>query len=104
MYRHAQPYKLPPRMPQDQKRIQQPKRNRGDDKQVYRRDTIGMIAKEGLPALRRWPPSPGHVFCNCGLADVDPKLEEFAVNPRRSHKGLATLISRIRWRVSAGIL
>src|SRR5215471_4940764 len=88
MYRHAQPYKLPPRMPQDQKRIQQPKRNRGDDKQVYRRDTIGMIAKEGLPALRRWPPSPGHVFCNCGLADVDPKLEEFAVNPRRSPQGV----------------
>ena len=42
-----------------------------------------MIAKEGLPALRQWPPSPGHVFCNRGLADVDPKLEQFAVNPWR---------------------
>jgi hypothetical protein len=39
-----------------------------------------MIAKEGLPTLRRWPPSPGHVFCNRGLADVDPELEQFAVN------------------------
>src|ERR1700757_3134160 len=37
--------------------LQQPKRDRGDDKQVYRRDTVGMIAKEGLPALRRRPPS-----------------------------------------------
>jgi hypothetical protein len=71
-------------MPQDQKRIQQPKRNRGDDKQVDRRDTVGMIAKEGLPALRRWPPSLCHVFCNRGLADIDPELEQFAVNPRRS--------------------
>jgi hypothetical protein len=42
-------------MPRAQKRIQQPKRNRGDDKQVYRRDTVGMIAKEGLPALPWWP-------------------------------------------------
>src|SRR5215467_11675116 len=88
MYRHAQPYKLSPRMPQDQKGIQQPKRNRGDDKQVYRRDTVGMIAKEGLPALRRWPPFPGHVFCNRSLADIDPKLEQFAVNPRRSPQGV----------------
>jgi hypothetical protein len=39
-------------MPQDQKSVQQPKRNRWDDKQVYRCDTVGMIAKEGLPALR----------------------------------------------------
>jgi hypothetical protein len=37
--------------------------------------TRGMIAKEGLPAWRRWPPSPGHVFCNYGLADVDAELE-----------------------------
>ena len=84
MCRHAQPQKLPARMPQDQKGIQRSKRNRGDDKQVYRRDTVGMIAKEGLPALRRWPPFPGHVFCNRGLADIDSKLEQFAVNPRRS--------------------
>ena len=68
--------------------MQQAKRNRGDDKHVYRRDTVGMIAKEGLPALRRWPPSSGHVFCNRGLADVDPKLEQFAVNPRRSPQGV----------------
>src|SRR5262249_1711449 len=50
MGRDAQPQKLPARMPQDQKRMQQPKQNRGYDNQVYRRDTAGMIAKEGLPA------------------------------------------------------
>jgi hypothetical protein len=71
-------------MPRDQKGIQQPKRNRGDDKQVYRCDTIGMMAKEGFPALRWWPPFPSHVFCNGSLADVDPELEQFAVNPWRS--------------------
>ena len=75
-------------MPQDQESMQQRKRNRGDDKQVYRRDSVGLIAKEGLPALRRWPPFPGHVFCNRSLADIDPKLEQFAVNPRRSPQGV----------------
>jgi hypothetical protein len=60
-------------MPQDQKRIQQPKRNRGYDKQAYRRDAVGMIAKEALLALRRRPPSLCHVFFNRGLADIYPK-------------------------------
>ena len=41
-------------MLQDQKSVQHPKRNRGDDEQVYRCDTVGVIAKEGFPALRRW--------------------------------------------------
>jgi hypothetical protein len=38
-------------MPQDQKSVQLPKRNRGDDEHVYRCDAVGMVAKEGLPAV-----------------------------------------------------
>jgi hypothetical protein len=38
--------------------------------------------------MRRRPPSLCHVFCNRGLADIDPKLEQFAVNPRRSPQGV----------------
>src|SRR5215469_14557547 len=41
---HAQPQKLSAGMPQDQKSIQQPKRERRDDKQVHCGDGIGMIA------------------------------------------------------------
>jgi hypothetical protein len=59
-----------------------------DGKHVYRRDTVGMIAKEGFPALRRWPPSPGHVFCNRALADIDPELEQLAIDSRRSRQGI----------------
>jgi hypothetical protein len=44
-----------------------------------------MIAKEGLPALRRGPLLLTMYFANRGLADVDPELEQFAVNPWRSH-------------------
>jgi hypothetical protein len=45
---HSQPQKLPPRMPQDQKSIQLPKRNRRDDEHVYRCDAVGMIAKKAF--------------------------------------------------------
>jgi len=43
-----------------------------------------MIGQKGLPALRRWLPSPCHVFCHGGLPDIDAKLEQFAVDPRCS--------------------
>src|SRR5215212_1316007 len=68
-------------MPQDRKSIQEPKRDRRDDKHVYRGNGIGMIAKECPPALRRWPPSLRHVLCHRGLADIDAKLEQLAVDP-----------------------
>jgi hypothetical protein len=34
-----------------------------------------MIAKEGLPALRRRSPPPRHVLCNRSLSNVDAELE-----------------------------
>src|SRR5262245_6215493 len=45
-----------------------------------------MVAQKGLPALRRWPPSLGHVFGHGGLPDIDAKLEQFAVDPWRAPK------------------
>src|ERR1700716_594318 len=45
-----------------------------------------MIAKEGLPALRRRSPSPCHVLCDRGLSDTDAKLEQLAVYPRCAPK------------------
>src|SRR5262245_27993467 len=73
-------------MPQDQKSIQQPKRDRRDYEQIHRRNAISVIAQKGLPALRRWLPSPHHVFCHGGLSDIEAKLEQFAVDPRCSPK------------------
>src|SRR6516164_2832346 len=81
---HTQPQKLAAGMLQDQKSIQQPKRNRRDYEQIHRRNAVGMIAQKGLPALRRWLPSPRHVFCHGGLPDINAKLEQFAVDPRCS--------------------
>ena len=45
-----------------------------------------MIAQKAFPALRRWLPSPRHIFCHGGLPDIDAKLEQFAVDPRCSPK------------------
>jgi hypothetical protein len=50
------------------------------------RYAVGMIGQKGLPALRRWLPSPRHVFCHGGLPDIDTKLEQFAMDPRCSPK------------------
>jgi hypothetical protein len=76
---HTQPQKLAAGMLQDQKSIQQPKRDRRDDEQIHRRNAVGMIAQKGLPALGWRTPSPSHVLCNRGLPDIDAKLEQFAV-------------------------
>src|SRR5712692_10034608 len=102
---HTKPQKLAAAMLQDQKSIQQPKRDRRHYEQIHRRNAVGVgvVAQKGLPALRRWPPSPGHVFCHGGLPDIDAKLEQFAVDPWRSPKWVATLMSRMRWRMSAGV-
>jgi hypothetical protein len=71
-------------MRQDKKPIQEPKRNRRNNKQVYRRDGISMIAKEGLPAATVVAFSlPCNLICYDRLADVDAKLEQFAVYPWR---------------------
>src|SRR5258708_1381178 len=83
---HTQPQKLAAGMLQDQKSIQQPKRDRRDYEQIHRRDAVGMIAQKGLPALRRWLPSPRPVFCHGGLPDIDAKLAQFALDPRCSPK------------------
>src|SRR5712691_9541298 len=45
MLAHTQPHKLPAAVLQDQKPVQQPKRDRRDQEQVHRCDTVGMIAK-----------------------------------------------------------
>ena len=45
-----------------------------------------MVAEEGLPALGRRAPSPGHVLGDAGLADLDAELEKLAMNSWRSPK------------------
>ncbi len=62
--------------------MQQLKRDGRNNKQVYRRYPVCMIAEKRLSSLRRWSPVPRHILGYGGLADIDAKLEQFAVNPR----------------------
>jgi hypothetical protein len=89
-------------MPQDEKAKEQSERNSAHYEEVYRGDSIGMIAQEGVPALRRRSPLLHHVFRRSRLPDIDTELEELSVNPRRTAKRLAKLISRINRRISSG--
>jgi hypothetical protein len=73
-------------MLQDQESVQQAKRDRWDQEQIHRCDAVGMIAKEGLPALRGRHPPLCHIFCDRDLSNVDADLEQFAVDPRERPK------------------
>src|SRR6478672_7766185 len=109
---HTQPHKLAAGMLQNQKSIQQPKRDRRDYEQIHRRNAVGMIAQKGLPALRWRQPSPGHVLCHGGLPDIDAKLEQFAMDPWRSPKRVrdahvANELANVRrrlWPASARVI
>ena len=59
-----------------------PWRLRRYDRQVHRRNAVGMIAQKRLPSLRRRLPSFGHVLGNSRLSDIDAELKQFAMNPR----------------------
>ncbi len=83
---HAQPQNLTAGMPQDQKSIQQPERDRGDHEQIHRRDAVRVISKKRLPSLRWRTSSSRHVLGNGGLPDIDAELEQFAMNPRCTPK------------------
>ena len=43
-----------------------------------------MVAQKRLPSLGRRSPIPRHILGNGRLADIDAKLEQFAMDPRRT--------------------
>src|SRR6202030_4271245 len=80
----AKPQNMSPTVPHDQQSIEQAKRDCRHDKQIHRRDAVGIIADKGSPALRRRVSSLDHVFGDAGLSDIDAELEEFSLDSRRS--------------------
>jgi hypothetical protein len=82
MVSDSQPQDLPSGVLQDKEPVEQPERNGWDHEQVDRYDAVGMIVKESFSSLRRQPPSLRHVLRDCGLPDLDAKLEKLTMNPR----------------------
>ena len=66
-------------MSYDDKAIENPERDRWKDKQVDRRDAVGMIAQKRPPALRRWQPAAAHIPSNRRLSDLEAELKQFAM-------------------------
>ena len=64
----------------DNKTIEDPERDRWQDKKVDRCDAVGMVAEKRPPALRRWPPTAAHIPSDCRLSDIEAKLEQFTMN------------------------
>jgi hypothetical protein len=69
-------------MAHDQQPIEQPERDGRNHKQVHRRDPICLVAQKRLPTLRRRTSPARHILGNAGLPDIDPELEQFAVDTR----------------------
>ena len=47
-------------------------------------ELIGVILKKCPPCLGRWLTTPDHVIRQRGLGDVDPELQQFSMNSRRT--------------------
>jgi hypothetical protein len=62
----AEPQNLPPAMSHDQQAVEKPERDCRNHEKVHRGNTVGMVAKERLPSLRR--------RADAGLADLEPSL------------------------------
>src|SRR6266850_4586720 len=80
----AKPQNMSPTVPHDQQSIEQAKRDCRHDKQIHRRDAVGMIVEECLPSLGRRASSPGHILGHTRLPDFDAELEQLSMDPRRS--------------------
>jgi len=61
-----------------------------------------MIVEKRSPALAWWPSRFRHVLCHCGLADIDPELEQFTMDtgsaPERvCNAYLANKLTNLSW-------
>src|SRR5512141_2688221 len=68
--RHVDPYQLASPKPDDHQTIEQLEAGRRHDEHVRGADVRGVITKESLPTLGRWPAPPDHVFCDSRLSDI----------------------------------
>ena len=88
-------------MPQDQKSIQQPERDRGDHEQIRRRDAVRVISQKRLPSLGGRTPYTGSL--KLSLSGEFPDAREFDSTWRTQevrHVGSDTIAPRF-WCVSA---
>src|ERR1700723_403727 len=80
----AKPQNMSPAVPDDQQSIEQAKRDCRHDEHIHRSDPVGVVPEDRPRALGQRVWSADHVLGLAGLSDIDAKLEEFSMDPRRS--------------------
>src|SRR5512132_3148253 len=78
----AEPEDLSPAVAHDQQPVEQSEGDGRNHEQIHRRDPICVVAEKRLLALRRRTSPAHHILGNAGLPDVDPELEQFAMDTR----------------------
>ena len=84
-------------VPQNDKAEQQLECNRRHDEEIDRSDSVGLVMEERPPGWRPRTAMLRHVFRDGRLRDVDPKLQQLAVDSRRAPQriGLTDLTDEI---------
>jgi len=72
--------------PHDDEGIEQIEANGRDNKQVHGGNVRRVVTQKGAPSLTGGPSPFDHVFGDARLRDLEPELEQFAVNTRCSPK------------------
>src|SRR6266403_568621 len=83
---HVDPDEISAIKPYDDEAIQQLEAEAGHHKKVHGGNVWRVVSQKGLPALARRPTALDHVLSDARLRDLKPKLEQFAVNARRTPK------------------
>src|SRR3979411_640697 len=88
--RHAKRYPKSSSVAYNDKTIQNLECDRRQDKEVDRRDAVGVIAEKRTPALRRWPRVAGPAPREPRRDDLEAELEQLTMNTRRAPKRVRT--------------
>src|SRR4030081_1574316 len=88
--RHAKRHPKSSSVAHNDKTIQNLECDRRQDKEVDRRDAVGVIAEKRPPALRRWPRVAAHIPSERRLGRLQSELEQLTMNTRRAPQGVRT--------------
>jgi hypothetical protein len=102
--RHAKRHPKSSSVAHNDKTIQNLECDRRQDKEVDRRDAVGVIAENRRPALRRWPRVAAHVPGDRRLGDLEAELEQLTMNTRCAPKCVRTAhLANERAQLSRGV-
>ena len=77
-------------MGEDDEDEQHPERHRGHGEKVNKSQVSNVVVQKGFPGLRRRVSMAEHILGDRCLRYLDPELEQFAVNSRRSPKWIGS--------------